>query len=211
MTKLYAACLASYNNGCLHGVHVEVSTDTDAMQDAINAMLRASKYPNVTVDCPRMTCGVACDLCKGTGKVPSAEEWCVHDWDDDTGLFSQLGETSDLKAIARIAEMVEKAEDELGSDGVAIFAAYADHVGWHYLADDASDAVEACREAYAGTFDSIEEWAENFLDDTGALAEVPESLRHYIDFEAWARDAKLNGDVFVADAGGRSVHVFWNH
>jgi len=195
--KFYAACLASYNNGVLHGAFVEVSTDIGEMQDQINAMLRASKFPNVTVE--------------HDGKqVPSAEEWQVHDWDDDTGLFSPLGETSDLKQIAKLAEVAELADREFGHSQTEILDAYLDHMGREYvLAGDPSDIVEECAGAYAGTFDSLEEWAEEFLEDTGALKEVPESLRGYIDFAAWARDAQYSGDIFSAKCGG-SVHVFWN-
>jgi len=53
-------------------------------------------------------------------------------------------------------------------------------------------------------------WAEQFLEDTGALKDVPESLRYYIDFEKWADDAQMNGDVFEVKTGGK-VAVFWGH
>jgi hypothetical protein len=39
------------------------------------------------------------------------------------------------------------------------------------------------------------------------VGEVPESLRGYIEFERWARDQELNGDIFTL--GERAVHVFW--
>jgi antirestriction protein len=48
------------------------------------------------------------------------------------------------------------------------------------------------------------------LEDTGSLAEIPENLRNYFDFQAYARDARLGGDVvFVRHEG--EVWVFWNH
>src|SRR6266849_3316457 len=50
--RFYAACLASYNAGRLHGAWIDASTDVDEMQAAINKMLRASPYPNVEVACP---------------------------------------------------------------------------------------------------------------------------------------------------------------
>jgi hypothetical protein len=56
--------------------------------------------------------------------------------------------------------------------------------------------------------DSLASWAESFLEDTGSLKDVSESLRNYIDFESWADDAEMNGDVFSIEAGG-NVHVFW--
>jgi len=48
--RFYAACLASYNAGTLHGAWIDASTDVDAMQEEINAMLRASPHPNVLVE-----------------------------------------------------------------------------------------------------------------------------------------------------------------
>jgi hypothetical protein len=38
---------------------------------------------------------------------------------------------------------------------------------------------------------------------------VPESLRYYIDFKAWARDADLSGDIYSLRVDGEE-HVFWN-
>lgn len=46
--------------------------------------------------------------------------------------------------------------------------------------------------------------------DTGMLSEVPEHARNYIDFESYARDCRLGGDVtFVYEQG--KVHVFTNN
>ena len=68
--------------------------------------------------------------------------------------------------------------------------------------------VGQMRECYAGKFDSLTEWAENFLEDTGQLNEIPERLRYYFDYEAYARDARLNGDIWIDDDTG---HTFWRN
>ncbi|CAN5489678.1 hypothetical protein BH10PSE3_BH10PSE3_04340 [soil metagenome] len=39
---------------------------------------------------------------------------------------------------------------------------------------------------------------------------IPEALRLYIDWEAMARDALLNGEVFTVEAAHDEVHVFWS-
>lgn len=219
MSKIYVACLASYNNGRLHGEWIEATADVDAMHDEVARILRASKYPNVMVDCLKCEVGrrgmgvvegqnftghYSCDACNGTGKVPSAEEFAVHDYDDsdDVGL-RELGETSDLQAIAKLVEASELATDELGEDGPAIVAAYWGNVGCR--PDDPSEAVEGAREAYQGDYDSLEAWAEAYADDTGMLDSVPENLRYYFDFAAWARGA----DVFMVRTGGHGF-VFNN-
>lgn len=83
-----------------------------------------------------------------------------------------------------------------------ILAVYQEHI-------DSEADIDDARERFAGKYDSPEDWAAEFLDDTGALAEVPENLRSYIDFEAYARDARLGGDVVFARHDG-DIWVFWN-
>lgn len=88
---------------------------------------------------------------------------------------------------------------ELDDDEKELLSVYISHVE-----DRAS--YEQAREAFAGKYDSPEAWAEQLLDDTGSLASVPEELRHYIDFEAYARDAGYNGMIFIQHDG--EVWVF---
>src|SRR5262245_56153978 len=84
---------------------------------------------------------------------------------------------------------------ELDEDDRELLAVYQDSVNQNGDIDEA-------REAFAGKFDSKREWAEQFLDDTGSLAEVPEHLRNYIDYDAYARDAEYGGDMtFVRHDG----------
>jgi antirestriction protein len=84
---------------------------------------------------------------------------------------------------------------ELDEDDRELLAVYQDHVN-----QDAD--IEEARENFAGKFDSESDWAANFLEDTGGLEGVPEHLRNYIDYEAYARDARLGGDmVFVRHDG----------
>ena len=56
MARFYAACLASYNAGRLHGAWLRLDTDPEVMGEAIQAMLKASP-------------------------AKGAEEWAVHDYD----------------------------------------------------------------------------------------------------------------------------------
>ena len=92
---------------------------------------------------------------------------------------------------------------DLDDDEKEMVEAYHDNI-------DRDASIECIKEAYYGTWDSAEEWAENWLNDSGLLSEVPEALQHYIDFEAYARDARMGGDVVFVDNGYRSVMVFAN-
>jgi Antirestriction protein (ArdA) len=44
-TRIYVACLAAYNAGYLHGEWIDV-TDTDSINEQVQAMLKASPIPN---------------------------------------------------------------------------------------------------------------------------------------------------------------------
>lgn len=90
-------------------------------------------------------------------------------------------------------------------------------IAWIVWADTdtfAQGYIEAmffkARECFDGKFDSEKDWAENFLEDTGALGAIPENLRCYFDYDAYARDAGIGGDLtFVRHDG--DVWAFWNH
>ena len=62
------------------------------------------------------------------------------------------------------------------------------------------------QDRYRGTWSSWEAMAEELLDETGGLSEIPESLRFYFDYTAYARDLRLGGDIVEYDD-----HFFWNH
>lgn len=68
---------------------------------------------------------------------------------------------------------------------------------------DANAAIEEVLECFEGIYDSEEDWAFNLWDETGMLAEVPEFARGYIDFEQYARDARLGGDMTFTEKQGR--------
>ena len=57
--RIYVACLAAYNNGCLHGRWIEATTPDEVMSE-VRAML---------ADSP----------------LPDAEEWAIHDYEGFEG------------------------------------------------------------------------------------------------------------------------------
>ncbi len=88
---------------------------------------------------------------------------------------------------------------ELDDDDRELLAVYQEHV-------DGSGDIETAREAFDGRHDSASDWAAEFLYDSGAMQSVPENLRNYFDFEAYARDCRYDGMTF-ANHGGE-VWVF---
>lgn len=77
-----------------------------------------------------------------------------------------------------------------------------------YMEEVDKDAtIETALECYEGEHDSEEDWARDFWDHTGMVNEVPEFAQYYIDYEQFARDCRLGGDItFVRK--GRKVRAF---
>ena len=197
--RIYVACLASYNNGVLHGAWIDADQSAEEIQAKVGTMLRASRYPNVLAcpSCGSIDRGPKCAPC-GRVRVPSAEEWAIHDFEGFAGI--KLSESESFETVAALAELaVEHGE---------AFAAWYDNETRDE--DEVDEWAEQFQDAFAGTFRTVEEWAEEYAEDTGMLAEVPESLRRYFDFDSWARDARLGGDIWTADTS-EGIAVFWNH
>jgi antirestriction protein len=75
----------------------------------------------------------------------------------------------------------------INDHGLAAVRAFADY-GYANL----DGIAEHFEDAYKGTWPSEQEYAENFVDDIGLLDEVPDTLRSYFDYEAFARDLFIN-------------------
>ena len=84
-----------------------------------------------------------------------------------------------------------------------LWAVYLDKV-------DPDASFESARDAFMGTAKDEADWAYEYLNDCGMLASLPDWARNYFDFEAYARDAGIGGDVtFVRHDG--ELWVFSNH
>lgn len=82
--KIYVACLASYNNGILHGAWIVPSSDEKELQKQINEILKTSRQP-------------------------FAEEWAIHDYDN----FHNLGEYPSIENICKVQKAIEEYGHEL--------------------------------------------------------------------------------------------------
>lgn len=93
---------------------------------------------------------------------------------------------------------------ELDDDDRELLAVYQEGI------DDSGD-VEQAREAFMGRgYNSEADWAAEWLEETGGLEDVPDRLKNYIDFAAYARDASYSGDVSFIRYNG-DLWVFCNH
>ena len=76
--SIYVACLAAYNNGCLHGAWIDAAQEPEEIETEVQAMLARSP-------------------------VPHAEEWAIHDY--DLGGV-KIGEYESFATVSVIAKAV---------------------------------------------------------------------------------------------------------
>lgn len=164
--RIYVACLAAYNNGCLHGRWIDATTP-DEIRTHVLAMLAASP-------------------------IPDAEEHAIHDYEGFEG--ANLSEYANFETVCELADFI----DEHGELGGKVLA---------YFGEDLAEA-RAAFEEYAGEYRSAADFAEQLHEDIGT--KIPESLSYYIDWQAFARDMALNGEILVFQTGFDEVHVFWS-
>lgn len=202
--KMYAACLASYNNGVLHGEWFDLEDyidDVEGLQEAIaKKVLMTSRFPNVRVPCPYCHgTGMlednleACPHCAfdGSGTVPSAEEWAAHDYDGE-GL-SSFGEYPNLEDLLEHVRLVSEHGD-----------AWLAYVEWQGVSNATEENFKASQ---LGTCESPQDYFEEMLEESGLLKEVPSELHGYIDMEAYTRDQELNGGYHFEEFNG-TTYVF---
>lgn len=106
--RIYVACLAAYNNGCLHGRWIDATTPDEVM-DEVRAMLAASP-------------------------LPDAEEWAIHDYEGFEG--AQLSEYASFETACNLAEYIAEhgrlgalVHRHFGDDLEQAEAAFDDYAG----------------------------------------------------------------------------------
>lgn len=93
--EIYVACLASYNNGKLHGCWIDATQDEWQISEEIDEMLSESPEP-----------------------YPG--DWAVHDYSGFFDAGSSLGEHPNLEKVALAAKLIEE-HNELASEVISHF------------------------------------------------------------------------------------------
>ena len=120
-----------------------------------------------------------------------SEEWAIHDHSGFSGL--KIGEWESFEHVANLAEQIT----EHGDAFVAFVAAFDD------------DQLEEFQDRYRGEWDTEEDFAAQWTEDTGGVVGVSEYLQNHIDWQSIARDMKLGGDFYFS-RGSTGVYVFEN-
>lgn len=136
-----------------------------------------------------------------TSRDPAAEDFGIFDHDGFGGY--QPGESDPLEHVALVARGIAE-------HGPA-FAAYAE------LHDGDPSMLSSFTDSYLGEYDSTTEWAESFMDESGAsetiermAQEQVSDLARYvrIDTATWVQDAWMSGDVAIIQRPGGGVWIF---
>lgn len=133
-----------------------------------------------------------------------AEEYAIHDAEGFCGL--DVDEWMGLDRLHAVARLIsEHPEPEavaawLGNDPSVVDVNNA----------DPDELASAFDDAYRGCWSSVEEYAAEMVDSWGLLSGVDETVARYFDFDAFARDLVLGGDIWTAPADG-GVYVFDAH
>jgi antirestriction protein len=129
------------------------------------------------------------EACQNFHEDEDDPEFMFQDWEDIPGeLISE-------SCIDEEVFVLEKMYQQYGKDAVQAFIALFDRWNKGNFED-----------RYLGYHDSVQDFAEEWLDDTGALNEIPEKFRPYIDFERYGRDMILGGDILEHEG-----YYFWRN
>ena len=122
-------------------------------------------------------------------------DWVITDVDDFDDI--DIDEDEDLEDVSRIAQL-------LLTHGRLVRPIF-DMYGMRWL----DDVENTLTERYAGSGETLGEWAKEETFAGEWLDNVPEDLIDCIDFELYAEKRESNGEFFTVEVDDR-VHVFLN-
>ena len=118
--RIYVACLAAYNNGCLHGGWIDATTP-DEIAVQVRALLAASPEPD-------------------------AEEWAIHDHEGFEG--ASLSEYASFDTVCDLADFIgehgqlgARIYQHAGNDIAQARATFEDYAGEYHSAADFAEAL----------------------------------------------------------------------
>jgi antirestriction protein len=176
--RVWIACLAAYNDGCLHGEWVDASS-VEALEKGRRRVLASSP-------------------------IPGAEEAAIHDYDGfPAGLASALGEYPDFAVLGTVGSILT----DLGETEGEAFAAWLANEHHDRLKPDLD--TSEFREAYEGTFESFEKFADDLFEQHETATKKDIALNYFFSggSQGWIRDLELSGAYWTHD-GHHGVHVF---
>jgi antirestriction protein len=122
--------------------------------------------------------------------IENAEEYAIHDYEGFEGVT--ISEYAGIDSVARMGAFIV----EHGALGAGLLEQFGGDM------DQAETTLQDC---YHGRFASLADYMEELTTDS---ITIPEALRYYVDWDAMARDAEMNGEFFTVETARDEVHVF---
>lgn len=169
--RVWIGSLAAYNAGNLLGDWFDAETCPTTAREWIDELIERGKLRKgkVVLESER------------EALAQYHEEIWVFDHENFMGALK--GECSPWHAY-EIATALANVDDDKRKP----FAYWLEH---EHTGPIETTTFEEFEDEFYGEWDNPETWAEEFLTETGGLANVPDDLRGYIDLKAWARDSGL--------------------
>ncbi|MFA7440345.1 MAG: antirestriction protein ArdA [Sphingomonadaceae bacterium] len=122
--------------------------------------------------------------------IEGAEEWAIHDYEGFGEI--RIEEYASFERVSAFAAFI----GEHGEIGAALLGHYSGNL---------DEAREAMTDRYMGQHATLADYMQELTEETTT---IPHALRYYIDYQAMARDAELNGDLFTVSTAWDAVHIF---
>jgi antirestriction protein len=183
--KIFLGCLACYNEGRIIGQWLNLDEyDYEELEEKAKTIVKES--PCVY-----------------------GEEYDIQDFE---GFYKLLkGSSPSLNDIWTAHEALKLIEEE--TDDIDLFMEFVELEGYDdlILAGNADQVLNRFGDKYLGSWKTLEEWAYDFMEDTYFSHEkVPDVIKNYFDYQAYARDCELEGSIYTIRHNGQ-VHVFCNN
>lgn len=124
----------------------------------------------------------------GVGEDTEYEEYFITDYEAPF----KIGEHASIDHLNYLAEKLEDSDIE-DEDIDLLMEHYSD---FESMLDAYDDGEITIYRNY-----SAEQFAEEYVEETGMLDEVPKSLQPYIDYESLGRDMVIGGDIYEVSGG----------
>ncbi|MBS4534085.1 antirestriction protein ArdA [Clostridium sp. D2Q-14] len=116
------------------------------------------------------------------------KEFAIHDYE----LPFEIGEYMSISELNRLWEIVSELPEELQAE----LSALQSHFGSiEELSEHQDDII------IHSDCDDMSDVARYYIEETGALGEVPANLKNYIDYESYGRDLEIEGTFISTNHG----------
>ncbi|WP_455683683.1 antirestriction protein ArdA [Thomasclavelia sp.] len=116
------------------------------------------------------------------------EEYAIHDYE----LPFEIREYASIDELNQLYEMVSELDEDIQAE-LKELQPYFGSI--EELCDHADDII------HHSDCSDMGDVAQHFIEESGALGEIPAFLQNYIDYEAYGRDLEYSGSFVVTNHG----------